>query len=454
MDRAFGLMMQYTKPYTPPRVSGIAAITYAVGYQNFIVPENVYLMHVDLVGAAGGFTNHSASKGGRVQFNMAVTPGETLRLLMGEKGKDGRTAGTAQGGGAAAGAGAVDESGVSGSGGGGGGGSSIWREDALLAVAGGAGAKSYAVDPSSNGGGLVGQSAASGGAGWAQGGNQSSGGAGGYNTLGSTGGAGSYLLGGTGGPSNSTYPNYPGGGGGGGYYGGGGGGSAHFGGTFYANAGGGSSGTPGPGITDVEHTQGFRDGLSFTVPSNGNGYCIFSWGNGASYIDETYYPNATITADYGTVVPSGSFNSVLSDNSDATYVLSVLTPQGCSYSEPQPDTFTGPQCVLRMPSISGSERIESYFINLRGYRDAYVGGIAYTYLAGENNGPIPFSVALPYESFPTSIGDVEVGPFIRTDGGFFTSADLSERRLYIVCNGGQYPVTVTQASLRLHRITN
>ena len=246
---------------------------YTGGIQTFTVPAGVTSISVDAYGASGttidpsrGNYDSQLGKGGRVQANLTVTPGDTLYLYVGEAphylgygiqpggwngGGDGPNTGNAGVG--FPGGGATDIR-IGGTG----------LNNRVIVAGGGGGKANGITDGGGHGGGLVGQNGGggsnSGGPRYGAGGSQSSGGAGGYAWYGD--GTPTYTIvpssngqlgqGGTG-DTNS-------GGGGGGYYGGGGGADA--------GGGGGSSYTDPTLSSSVVHTQGVQTGsgqLTITV---------------------------------------------------------------------------------------------------------------------------------------------------------------------------------------------
>lgn len=181
-----------------------STFNYTGAEQTYVVPAGVTTMRVEAWGASGA---GSGGKGGYVAGTLTVTPGETLRIYVGQD--SGGGAGGYNGGGASGGAGA----------GGGGGASDVRQGGAALANrvligAGGGGVGTTTVG--GDGGADIGENGDTGSGGGGTGGGggtQSAGGVGG-----GTGSAGSLGLGGAGGSGT-----YAGGGGGAGYYGGGGG---------------------------------------------------------------------------------------------------------------------------------------------------------------------------------------------------------------------------------------
>ena len=239
---------------------------YTGAAQTFTVPAGVTSISVDAYGASGTTGAGQAGKGGRVQANLTVTPGDTLYLYVGEAphylgygiqpggwngGGDGPNTGNTGVG--YPGGGATDIR-IGGTG----------LNNRVIVAGGGGGPRNGGNYGGGDGGGLVGQNGGGGsnsaGPRYGRGGSQSSGGAGGYAWYGD--GTPTYTIrpssngqlgqGGTG-DTNS-------GGGGGGYYGGGGGADA--------GGGGGSSYTDPTLSSTVVHTQGVQTGsgqLTITV---------------------------------------------------------------------------------------------------------------------------------------------------------------------------------------------
>ncbi len=268
--------------HVPQAYAATATFSYTGANQTWVVPSGVTSITVDVQGAEGSkdaVQLGTPGKGGRVEGALAVTPGETLTIIVGQKEAAG-------GGGAVAyGGGGFNWSYYSHSGGHGGGGSDIRQGGSALAnrvaVGGGGGGNggNYASGTGAgaaggNGGTTTGVSGTQGGAtggGGGSGGTQAAGGAGGSGiTNGNDGSNGSLGIGGNGG-QNVTFPTAsgttmsPGGGGGGGYYGGGGGEAGTNNGTTSttaANGGGGGAGGSNyvGGLTGSASTAGFRSG--------------------------------------------------------------------------------------------------------------------------------------------------------------------------------------------------
>ena len=251
---------------------------YTGSAQTFTVPAGVTSISVDAYGANGestqsGYCGGYEGKGGRVQADLTVTPGEVLNIYVGGSHYytgSGSFGGGWNGGGA--------DGGTGGTAGGGAtdiriGGTAL--TDRVLVAGGGGGAygcSSPSYPNGGDGGGLTGQTGnrknnyAYGGVG----GSQSAGGTGGAGTDGngtwtsaSNGGDGSL---GNGGDGNSTRER-TGGGGGGGYYGGGGGAVGRSWG--WGGGGGGSSYTHPTLCSSVVHTQGAQ-AVSLSVAVHGS----------------------------------------------------------------------------------------------------------------------------------------------------------------------------------------
>ena len=280
----------YTITYTSTDATGNTAtatrtvavyqsqFNYSGSVQTFTVPVGVTSISVDAYGANGestqsGYCGGYEGKGGRVQADLTVNPGEVLNIYVGGSHYytgSGSFGGGWNGGGA--------DGGTGGTAGGGAtdiriGGTAL--SDRVLVAGGGGGAygcSSPSYPNGGDGGGLTGQTGnrknnyAYGGVG----GSQSAGGTGGAGTDGngtwtsaSNGSDGSL---GNGGDGNSTRER-TGGGGGGGYYGGGGGAVGRSWG--WGGGGGGSSYTHPTLCSSVVHTQGAQ-AVSLSVAVHGS----------------------------------------------------------------------------------------------------------------------------------------------------------------------------------------
>jgi hypothetical protein len=230
-------------------VTGQKKFTFGGMTETWVVPPCVTEIQIEAYGAQGGDSNVGPSAGGlggQAGGILAVTPGETLHINVGEKGLDSSggnagVAGSFNGGGA----GGVSIGGASQPGGAAGGGATDLRQGGMnlasrvIVAAGGGGAAGGTVGGPANGGagggfdGGPGTSYASGVGFEAHGGTQTMGGAAGTLQYGPMNGTPGEL--GLGGDGHGL--GYSGGGGGGGGLYGGGGGSTHY----ESGGGGGSS---------------------------------------------------------------------------------------------------------------------------------------------------------------------------------------------------------------------
>ncbi len=247
--------------------------------ESFVVPGGVTSLLVKLWGAGGGGSAGPGGGSGFVTATIAVTPSETLTIIVGEGGRSGGlncgyVAGTYGGGGSG---GLGTYAGYHYQNTSGGGRSALRRGSTELLTAGGGGGGGYTLGGA--GGGTVGTSGGGYLTAGATGGSQSAGGAGGLaNFYGVAGSNGSQFQGG-----NAAAEDDCGGGGGGGYYGGGGsnpwggggGGSSWVTGSGTTTAG--SNATPG-GTGDAAYLPGFGVGGSGTNGRPGGyGLVAISW---------------------------------------------------------------------------------------------------------------------------------------------------------------------------------
>ncbi|MFJ4091650.1 hypothetical protein ACIPYS_08720 [Kitasatospora sp. NPDC089913] len=259
-----------------------ARVTYSGADQTFTVPAGVTAVYARVFGAGGAGSprdyytgQYGGGGGGYTTGTLAVTPGQSLTLTVGQGGRLNSTAST-YGGGGGGGQGFSVSGGAGATGGSGGGMSAVWNGaygSNPLVIAGGGGGSSPGADattPAAGGGGgsnggQDNQPAASG-----RGGTQTAGGAAATQTACAAATAGSQYQGGRGAP----FPQNEGGGGGGGGYYGGGGGACQRGGTLDANGmgGGGSGYNRGTGVTNTQTSNGTN--------SNGNGVGGTSGGRG------------------------------------------------------------------------------------------------------------------------------------------------------------------------------
>ncbi|MBP7462955.1 MAG: HYR domain-containing protein [Bacteroidales bacterium] len=272
--------------------TGTEEFDYTGTEQTWVVPEGVYYIEIEAYGAQGGNGQYQSSigiggLGGYSNGKLAVTPGETLYVYVGQQGpsNSGLSRQTAFNGG---GAGYGGSNGIRGSGGGASdvrkGGNSLY--DRVIVAGGGGGACCYS--SGGNGGGLSGT------------GGTGNFGGGGTQTAGGTSGVypGSFGFGGSNTASMSTFC-----GGGGGYYGGGAG-----------NNGGGGSGYIG-GVYDAATSVGVNEG---------HGKILIHWET--SYTAQTtglptgsFFPvgntvNTFVTTDNAGNTTSCSFEVLIIDN--------------------------------------------------------------------------------------------------------------------------------------------
>jgi uncharacterized protein YjdB len=234
--------------------------SYTGSVQTYTVGANVYSLGIDARGAQGGtyisFAGPGGS-GGRVQCNLAVTPGQVLYVYVGQKGPDGNDV-TVPPGGSNSGGGANGGAGSAADGGGAGGGSSDIRTTAgndlaalnsrlVVGGGGGGGADDCNFEVGGAGGDLTGGTGTD--CGVYNSGNEGTPGTPSTGGLAATTGAATAGGFGFGGDAD---PTYFGGGGGGGWYGAGG---------AYSGGGSGGSSYTDPVLASVvTHTQGFQSG--------------------------------------------------------------------------------------------------------------------------------------------------------------------------------------------------
>jgi hypothetical protein len=278
------------------QAKGSETFNYTGAEQKFVVPNGVTKVKVRAIGAAGAGvegvgcgplaaydTGICYGRGGRVDAEIPVTPGEKLYVNVG--GKGGSVAGGFNGGG---------NPGITASydyGNGGGGASDIRAgghslKDRIIVAAGGGGegfGQEYEMSVGGNGGGATGGNGSGEFGEGGSGGSQTQGGAGGAaggstgsaSASGQPGGDGALGVGGSGGNGGvgAHYEGGSGGGGGAGYYGGGGGGGSGADRCCIAGAGGGGGG----GSSYIEPTAikfhtwtGWKD-------ATGDGLIVVGW---------------------------------------------------------------------------------------------------------------------------------------------------------------------------------
>ncbi|WP_395141228.1 glycine-rich protein [Armatimonas sp.] len=233
-------------PMPTPRPIIKQAFTYTGADQDFVVPTGVTSLTVKLWGAGGG---QNGGSGAFVSGTLAVTPGETLKMVVGNGGQF-KLNGTTF---AAFGGGGKGKGDTVWAGGGGGGYTSIRRPatfDNVVIAGSGGGGQFYGGGGGGVATGLTGSSG-SGSSGGGLGGTQSAGGAAGGGSFSGTSGSG--LVGGDGGPVS--------GGGGSGFYGGAGGGKNSD------NGGGGGGSSRTSNLTGVTSAPGLTQSSSADVSS-------------------------------------------------------------------------------------------------------------------------------------------------------------------------------------------
>jgi gliding motility-associated-like protein len=326
--------------------------------QQWSVPAGIDTIRVKMWGGAGGggpYLGDIGGGGGYTQFELAVTPGESLEISVGQGGKAalGGTGGDGGWpGGGDGGSGTLFESPlglpVAVGGGGGGGGATIIKRltnNTLIAVAGAGGGSAFGRN-GGGGGGLEGQFTALTNIfnQFGFGGTQTAGGAPAQNTISTNtvlGTAGVAFLGGVG--ATDLNPDTKGGGGGGSGYYGGGGGSAYDGSGFgVGSVGGGGSGfllcTNCPNLSGsllgADQLDGTpanpNDPLLSNYPGTGKGNMDSNGGNGLVQICYTSVPCSPTTA---TIIETACSNYTapwgVTYNQTGTYSDTIVNSNGC-----------------------------------------------------------------------------------------------------------------------------
>lgn len=254
----FHVYGQLTVPFISMKPQFLRSISfnYTGAEQTWVVPSGVTMIWVDAYGAQGGDKNSPGGFGGRVRGIVKVTPGETLKIMVGGK-PISITAVYGNGGNAGSNSTEPAKQGVAG-----GGMTAIFRgsltQTNVLAVAAGGGGGS--VDKAGgNAGGLTGFNGEDTSLRGGKGATQVSGGSSGAPLDGASfsGTSGTFGQGGIGGTVSGTWTS--GGGGGAGYFGGGGGAG---GGASWGAGGGGSSFFTPTDSTAIQH---------FVASKTGNG---------------------------------------------------------------------------------------------------------------------------------------------------------------------------------------
>ncbi|REA00184.1 hypothetical protein DEQ92_20235 [Haloferax sp. Atlit-6N] len=334
--------------------------SYTGAEQTWTVPADVTQIQVELWGARGAQAFDEASgRGGRVKGILDVTPGETLRIYVGEQPTNAPDGGWNGGG--------TGGSSNSDTGRGGGGATDIRQGGSTLSdrvvVAGGGGGWTTG-GAAGAGGGLVGGDGADGDVPGGDGGTQSAGGTGGDNGP-ESGDDGAFGVGGDGGVGDGNGGD-GGGGGGGGWYGGGGGAGADS--TrsvsqFDGGAGGGGASYV-AGLTTLDaNEQGVRDGDGELVityesqPDAPTNPSLTEQADGS--VDVSWTDNATTEAEYRIFISQSgaaglSDTLVATEPADATSttIVDADIPDGVTnyvaiyawddlggYSDPARDSF-------------------------------------------------------------------------------------------------------------------
>ena len=283
---------------------------YTGGLQHFVIPSGVYSLVVKIWGAAGGgltsLTSQKGGGGGYATDTIAVTPGETIDIIVGGGGGVGILAG-GLGGYGGGGKGGSDAAGYAGCYAAGGGGRSEISAVAGKVIAGAGGGRGFEVtytvgagggsdgtqsdDPSARKGGY---------------GTQIAGGAAGA----PSGNAGAADTGGAG--ADAPAGNYrPGGGGGGGYYGGGGGGYVA---SNLSGSGGGGSGKLITGGGTLTAGSNFTPGNSGDADRGSAGEGIVGTGNhGRVVISYTTSGNNILINSQGDILSTADTNEFQGD---------------------------------------------------------------------------------------------------------------------------------------------
>lgn len=309
-----------------PGVSGGSiAKSYTGSFQTFVVPAGVTTLYVECLGAQGqsrgALNSRPGGFGGFAFAELAVTPGETLRVYVPRQqtgiGVGDNTFGNGTGGL------------MSSNGGAGGGAADVRRSpyglgDRLIVAGGGGGAGALGTSglESGAGGGSIGEAGEGGigvaGGGGGGGGTQSAGGAGGTSSSACAfgtpqGTAGSLGQGGNGGPTGAGCLGQGGGGGGGGYYGGGGGGAEG------SHGGGGSNYVP--VLTEFSSQQG---------ANSGNGRVDLAWDGERNVLMDVPLPLNSSKVAMSTYAFSNGPGEIVQDwvftRSGGSLVVEEVTP--------------------------------------------------------------------------------------------------------------------------------
>ena len=355
--------------------------------QNWVVPSSGNYV-ITAYGAEGGrdTSSHLGGKGARITGTVALTAGTTLKILVGQKGEDGRGSWRGGGGGGGSFVTLSNNSPLIVAGGGGGGGNYEVGQGGLTSTSGGTGTVNGAGAGGTNGNGGAGGTWASGGAGL-----NSNGGA---NASGNPGGSTvpiAFITNGNGGVRPTSWADtadggfggggwaYAGGAGGGGYSGGGGGGWSYCG----RGGGGGSfnSGSnqinqansrTGSGIVTIEalfippsvQTLGVENIKMFSAEFNGS----FSHANSDSFVVGFHYTSAHENIEVA--LPSQSpgnfaaFVNTLSKNT--VYEVRAFAKMGSEYWYGSSIEFQTPNINLKYKVNGQYKDIHTIYCKING----------------------------------------------------------------------------------------
>ncbi|MCG8531260.1 MAG: HYR domain-containing protein, partial [Desulfovibrionales bacterium] len=307
--------------YSEPEGANIFAYSFTGEIQTFVIPDGITEIYIEASGASGGSgddDNYSGGSGAIMGGQFTVTPGDTIKILVGEQGVDGSTSMAGGGGGGTfIYTGELGGDGLMLAAGGGGGGSEETGQDGCdartdnFSTSLGDNCAQNIDDGNGGDAGLTYGSGGAGGAGWLSAGqNVSSEITGGQLTLGGIG------------PNYGAYY-----GGNGGYGGGGGGGDGGGGGGGYTGGPGGDDATPG-GISGAgaggSYNAGTNQGNS--TGNIGNGLVRIAYPNQ----DESVVTTQIAGLGSGATFPVGSTTEVyqainsLGDTVECSFIVTVF----------------------------------------------------------------------------------------------------------------------------------
>jgi hypothetical protein len=405
---------QVTNSYQSTNLSGL--VTATNGIQYWTVPNGVSNIRIETYGAKGGNVSASGGAGARMRGDFTVTPGSTLKILVGQQGGNGSN--QAGGGGGtyvtllnntplciAGGGGGAYYSGYSGlsatmagttsiSGNAGVfGNNSIYYGSGGTNGNGGNAGTSNSGSQGGCGGGLL-SNGANGSSNGAYGGTAFvNGGAGGSAVMNSSGQAGH---GGFGGGAGGDWQTWTGSGGGGGYSGGSGG-------TYYGCGGGGGSYNAG---TNQNNSSG---------ANAGNGYAVITVLSGVGISETTSVScngqtNAVLVASVTgapspytyTWSPGGSTNGTLSGIGAGVYTVNATDGNGINYSS----TYTVTQPSVLSATIVGQNIVSCSGANNGGATVTVSGGTGpYNYTWSPNGGNSAASGSLSAGNYTVQVRD-------------------------------------------------